>query len=119
MANSLEVRVPFLSNKIADFMLNLDPKMYFDHERQKKLLYNNLRESKMPKEILKRSKQGFVGPDSYYMCIDFYQKNILNSNLVSDKLINEQYVHSLIAHKDHWRLWKILIFEFWYTRWMC
>jgi asparagine synthase (glutamine-hydrolysing) len=118
MANSLEVRVPFLSKNIVDFMLNLDPSMYFDPERQKKLLYDNLRKSKMSKEILHRRKQGFVGPDSYYMSIDFYQNIILNSKLISDKLINEQYIHSLIVHKDHWRLWKIAVFTLWYSKWI-
>jgi len=118
MANSLEVRVPFLSKKVSEFMLSLDPSMYFDSKKQKILLYRILKKSKVPREILRRPKQGFTGPDSYYQDIDFYKKHLLNGQLVNKELINTSYLQTLFEQKDYWRLWKISVFEFWFRKWM-
>lgn len=119
MSNSLEVRLPFLSKYIVEFILSLDPSMYFDPEKQKILLYEILKKSRVPRLILRRSKQGFTGPDSYYMDLNFYKKHILNGALVSNKVINNSYIHSLFEQQDHWRLWKITVLELWYLKWIC
>jgi len=118
MANSLEVRVPFLSKEVSEFMLSLDPQVYFDAEKQKILLYKILKKRGVPQYILKRPKQGFTGPDSYYQNIDFYKNYLLNSRLINHDLINIKYLQTLIEQKDHWRLWKLVVFELWFSRWM-
>ena len=118
MANSLEVRVPFLSKGVSEFMLSLDPSMYFDAKKQKVLLYWILKKSGIPRTILNRPKQGFTGPDSYYQNLDFYKKYLLNGQLVTQQLINAKYLQTLFEQKDHWRLWKITVFELWFRKWM-
>ena len=72
----------------------------------------------MPESILNRKKQGFVGPDSYYMNIDYYKKELANSNLVKHHIINQSYLDSLLKQEYNWKLWKILIMEKWFSHWV-
>ncbi|CAN5303482.1 asparagine synthase (glutamine-hydrolyzing) [soil metagenome] len=117
MANSLEVRVPFLDHELFEYVLSTDEKVYFKPAVTKYLLHENLK-GHLPEAILDRKKQGFVGPDSYYMNIDWYQQQLQDSTLVKAGLINEGYVTTLLENADHWRLWKLLVMEKWYRHWM-
>lgn len=117
MANSLEVRVPFLDHEICEFVMGLNSRVYYRNTETKHLLYQNLK-GHLPAEILERKKQGFVGPDKYYMNMDWYRQRLTDSRLVKDGLINGVYVKSLLQQKDHWRLWKVAVMETWYKRWV-
>lgn len=117
MASSLEVRVPFLDHELVEFLFSLPEKDYAKRNVQKFLLYENIKKS-LPEEILNRKKQGFVGPDSYYMNIDWYRQNLKNSKIADCGLINGDKINELLRNKDHWRLWKLLILEKWYNRWV-
>jgi asparagine synthase (glutamine-hydrolysing) len=117
MANSLEVRVPFLDHEICEFVLGLQTNVYYRKNETKHLLYQNIK-THFPDEILHRKKQGFVGPDVYYMNIDWYKARLNESKLAADKIINENYVQQLLKNKDHWRLWKVAVMETWYKRWV-
>jgi asparagine synthetase B (glutamine-hydrolysing) len=59
--------------------------MYFDKKKQKIILYKLLQKD-LPKNILNRKKQGFTGPDEFYMNFDFYEKNLNNSKLVEAEI---------------------------------
>jgi len=115
MANSLEVRVPFLDHELVEFIFKHSAKTYIHKNVKKFLLYENIKAA-LPKVILDRNKQGFVGPDSYYMNIGWYKNILSDSKLVADKIINANYAEQLLAEKDHWRLWKIIIMEYWYRK---
>jgi asparagine synthase (glutamine-hydrolysing) len=117
MANSLEVRVPFLDHEIFQKVFNFKEKNYFKKNKTKYLLYENLK-SHFPKEILDRKKQGFVGPDEYYMNIEWYKKQLKNSQLVKQNIINQDYIDSLLKENYNWKLWKILVMEKWFAKWM-
>jgi len=117
MANSLEVRVPFLDHEICEFVLGLNTSVYYRPDETKHLLYQNIKKH-FPAEILHRKKQGFVGPDKYYMNMAWYQARLTNSRLVQDKIVNENYIQQLLTNKDHWRLWKVAVMETWYRRWV-
>jgi asparagine synthase (glutamine-hydrolysing) len=116
MANSLEVRVPFLDHEICEFVFQLSTNVYYRKEETKHLLYQNIKNS-LPQEILTRKKQGFVGPDRYYMNIEWYRSKLTESKLVADGIVNAAYVKSLLDSKDHWRLWKVTVMELWYRKW--
>lgn len=118
MANSLEVRVPFLDHEICEFVFQLDPSVYYRPDETKHLLYQNIK-NHMPDGILQRKKQGFVGPDTYYMNIEWYERHLADSKLVKDELVNGAYIHNLVQQKDHWRLWKLAVMELWYQYWVC
>ena len=117
MANSLEVRVPFLDHTIIEKVFSLNEKDYFKSTQTKDLLYQNIKEN-LPKQILNRKKQGFVGPDTYYMNINFYKKALHNSLLVKHNIINQNYIDKLLQETYNWKLWKILIMEKWYKKWI-
>ena len=117
MANSLEVRVPFLNTGIFEKMLSLSPDVYFNPKKQKVVIRKILKKY-LPREILARKKQGFVGPDSYYMNFEWYRKCLNDSRLVNDGIIRREAIDKYFVEKEHWRLWKIAVFEMWYRQWM-
>lgn len=117
MANSIEVRQPFLKKEIYEKTFQLETKSYFDKNKQKVILQKLLKKD-LPKEIINRNKQGFTGPDNYYMDFNAYRENLKNANLVKAEIINKEAIEYYILQKDHWRLWKILVLEKWFTKWM-
>jgi len=116
MAHSLEVRVPFLDHELVEFMLSLDQKVYFRPEETKFLLYANIRHS-LPETILQRPKQGFVGPDTYYMDIPWYKTQLQNGALIQQQILSKEGLQKMINEQDHWRLWKFTVLEKWVRRW--
>lgn len=116
MANSLEVRVPFLNKSLFEEIFASKENDYFRSDETKHLLYQNIK-SDLPKEILDRNKQGFVGPDSYYMNKSWYHSQLNNSRLVENKIINQSYVDDLLSREYDWRIWKILVMEKWFATW--
>jgi asparagine synthase (glutamine-hydrolysing) len=117
MANSLEIRVPFLHHTLVEFLFSLSPSSYFTMGEQKPLL-KKLLTGKVPEVILNRSKQGFVGPDAYYMDMEVYQQALVGGRLVSDGVIQPLYIRGLLNNKDHWRLWKLFVLENWWQNWV-
>jgi len=117
MANSLEVRVPFLDHVLFEKIFSLKESQYFKKSQTKYLLFENIKKY-LPESILNRKKQGFVGPDSYYMNIDYYKKELANSNLVKHHIINQSYLDNLLKQEYNWKLWKILIMEKWFSHWV-
>jgi len=115
MANSLEVRVPFLDHELFEFVMQSDTENYFHHSLHKPVL-KKLLQGVIPENILLRPKQGFVGPDSYYANMGVYQKELVeNSRLANDGIVNRNFIRYLIAKNDTWRLWKLLVLEKWYS----
>lgn len=117
MANSLEVRVPFLDHELVEYIFSLNEKAYYSPDVTKYPLYENIKQS-LPDVILYRKKQGFVGPDSYYMNIDRYALALKNGCLVKQHIIKADSLNLLIAQKDHWRLWKLYVLEIWWKQWV-
>ncbi len=117
MANSLEARVPFLDYDLYERILQVNEDVYFKPDTTKFILHENI-SGHLPASILERKKQGFVGPDEFYMNMKRY-KNILDSaTLIRDGIIRKEYYERLLNNKDHWRLWKLTLMEKWYKRWV-
>ena len=117
MANSLEVRVPFLDHELFEKVFSVKEERYFKQDITKYLLFENIKDH-LPKEVLKRSKQGFVGPDAFYMNMDRYKGILDNATLCMDGIVRKEYYIQLLANSDHWRLWKLAVMELWYKRWV-
>jgi asparagine synthase (glutamine-hydrolysing) len=116
MANSLEVRVPFLKKQSFEQIHHSPTTSYTSPGISKFPIYEYLR-STFSKEHLQRPKQGFVGPDSYYMNKEFYQKAFENAYLVSDGIIQKKFIEAELKQDYSWRLWKLLVLEKWYAHW--
>jgi asparagine synthase (glutamine-hydrolysing) len=102
---------------LAEYLFSLHPKVYYRASQTKFLLYENIKNT-LPAEILKRPKQGFVGPDSYYMDIAFYANCLRDGQLIKSDVISPAGLERLLRDKDHWRLWKLIVLEKWWQRWM-
>lgn len=116
MANSLEVRVPFLNKRTFEQIHSSDLDTYVQKGVSKFPIYAYLRKS-FSKTHLNRQKQGFVGPDSYYMDKDFYQSALGQSYLVADGIIRKEFITKELAENYTWRLWKLVVLEKWYAHW--
>ncbi|MEQ8704670.1 MAG: asparagine synthase (glutamine-hydrolyzing) [Phaeodactylibacter sp.] len=117
MACGLEVRVPFLDHELVSFLYQLPADVVFNKQQTKFLLYECIK-SQLPASILKRPKQGFVGPDRYYMSYAFYAEALRNGRLVKEAVISREAVEALLQAKDHWRLWKLTVLEKWWQTWI-
>ena len=78
MANSLELRVPFLDHKLLEFAASLPPHFKVKGFVTKYLAKKSLKE-RLPKEILKRRKVGFPVPNNKWlrMELDSWVKEVL------------------------------------------
>jgi len=123
MANSLEVRVPFLDHRIVEFFFNLPDKYKLHNLFGKKYLIKKSMQSYLPKKIINRSKAGFNVPISTWFntSLKTFTNDLLNSQDVKNiPFININYIkkiwHDHQNNKsDHgYKLWSILIFILWY-----
>jgi asparagine synthase (glutamine-hydrolysing) len=117
MAHSLEVRVPFLDHRLFEKVFRYREEVCYNPSTTKYLLYENIKDH-LPKSILNRGKQGFVGPDDVYMDVKFYQELLIGGKLIEDGIIQHRFVDRLLVEKDHWRLWKLAVMEHWWRKWM-
>jgi len=117
MAHSLEVRVPFLDHRLFEKIFSYREEVGYSPTTTKYLLYENIK-NHLPKSILNRSKQGFVGPDSVYMDVNLYRTLLIGGKLLEDGIVQPEFVHRLLLEKDHWRLWKLSVMEHWWRKWM-
>lgn len=116
MAHSLEVRVPFLDHELVEYLYDLHESVYYKPNITKYLLHQNIKTA-LPSAILQRKKQGFVGPDRYYMNIAWYDRHLSNGKIIQENIISKTGLKQLVEQKDHWRLWKLLILEKWLQVW--
>lgn len=117
MANSLEVRVPFLDHELFEKVFSANEKTYYKKQQTKYVLYENVKNA-LPKEILERKKQGFVGPDTYLMDSKWHAEQLKNSLLVRHNVVRQSYIDKLLNEPYDWKLWKIVVMEKWYRKWI-
>lgn len=117
MANSLEVRVPFLNHHLFEKIFSLQENQYHHPHQTKALLYEQIK-NVFPPQILQRKKQGFVGPDRFYQNIAWYKEVLRESRLVKDELIQQSALDTYIRQGENWKLWKVVVMEYWYRQWV-
>ncbi len=115
MANSLEVRVPFLDNNLASYAMSL-PGHYKVQGKDKKFLLKQAFRGIVPDKVLFGPKNGFSVPFEYWLrssLKDYMIDNIKSANLYNpnvEKLIKE---HLKEEKNNGYILWKILNFAIW------
>ncbi len=85
MANSIEGRFPFLDHRVVEFCAKL-PSQYKIFGLNEKYLLKTCMSSYLPKDIVQRSKQPYLAPDS---------KSFFNNGKVPDyveELLSEDYI---------------------------
>ena len=82
MANSVEVRVPYLDHRLLDYVCSIDFKSHFKNYRSKSIL-KELGQKYLPAEIINYKKK-YKKPGS----INYFVYNILNKNIQKYLLLN-------------------------------
>jgi len=122
MANSLEVRCPFLDYQLMEFAASIPPG-YKLSGRVKKYILKKAFNSVIPENILKRKKTGFGVPLSRWFRQDL--KDYISDILLSQKSLEREYlkpdsIRTLLSEHvsgriDHSpRLWTLLMLELWH-----
>lgn len=125
MANSLEVRQPFLDYRLVEFAASLPVHHKFRGKRGK-LILQSCFGNKIPREIFTRSKMGFGIPIAGWFRNEL--KELMQDTLLAEDARTQQFfqrkrIESLCqAHVNHeqnhgYRLWNLLILEMWLRRW--
>ncbi len=89
MANSLEVRTPFLDHDLVNFVFSLPSEYKIDNHSGKKILKDTFRHI-LPDEILHRPKHGFEVPLLKWFRTDL--RNLIENDLLSEDFIIEQNI---------------------------
>lgn len=128
MANSLEVRTPFLDYRVVDFAFQLPSESKIYGNYRKRIVQDTFRNI-LPPELYHRKKQGFEVPlrDFFTKELKSYiEKEILNKEWITEQGIFNfdalQNLYHTIEQgkngKEDWTLWAILVFDYWYKKYI-
>ena len=129
MANSLEVRSPFLDHKVVDFAFSLPSKYKIDSTLKKKVVQDAFRPM-LPEEIYNRPKHGFEIP-----LLDWFRKELwglINDDLLKKQFVEEQGIFNVDAIENlkkklrssnpedsHATIWALIVFQYWWKKYYC
>ncbi len=126
MAHSIEVRVPFLDQRLIQYVSQIHPIYHFQKGTSKYLLKQLISEW-LPSEIIKHKKTGLGLPRNLYMKgkLKPHILSVLSSNSMKKRgIFNPYYVKELtdsfysdnsekMLWSEHLRIWILFIFELW------
>ena len=115
MANSLEVRVPFLDNELAEYAMSL-PSKYKVRGKEKKYLLKKAFDGVVPDKILYGPKKGFGVPFQYWLRTsmkDFMLDTIRDSQIYNQAIEALMQEHIAEEKDNGYILWKLLNFAIW------
>jgi len=124
MANSLEVRVPFLDYRIVDFAFSL-PAHFKITKKDKKIILKDAVRHLLPSELFNRPKHGFDVPlaDGFRKELRNWVEELLNEDLIREQGIFDVNYIQLLKQKifktndfDQNHVWAILVFQYWWKR---
>jgi len=128
MANSLEVRVPFLDHRVVNFAFNLPRAFKINSDMKKKILQDAFRDD-LPDEVYNRPKHGFEVP-----LLNWFRNELrgtIENDLLSDNFIEEQGVFNSLAIKQlknqlfsenpedvQATIWALIVFNSWWKKYI-
>ncbi len=119
MANSLEVRAPFLDHELIEWVSGLDPALKLNGQKSKYILKKAM-EPYLPNDVLYRQKMGFSVPLAEWFRGPLKQKvreSLLGESMQQSGIFNMKYVKELVDHhqsglRDYSApLWTLLMFD--------
>jgi asparagine synthase (glutamine-hydrolysing) len=126
MANSLEVRTPFLDFNLVNYVFSLPANFKTDKNIGKKILQDAFRDI-LPEAIYHRTKHGFEVPLLKWFRKEL--KSFIFDDLLSEKFVREQGLFEfkgITALKEKLfsnnpgdaaaRIWGLVVFQFWYKK---
>lgn len=128
MANSLEVRTPFLDYKLVNFIFSLPEEFKINSSLRKRILQDAFREI-LPAKLYNRPKKGFEVPLLKWFRREM--KSMITDELLSKSFIEEQNIfnYSEIAKLKkqlfssnpgdiHARIWGLIVFQWWWKKYV-
>jgi len=128
MANSLEVRVPFLDYEVVDFAFSLPDAFKINGRVRKRILQDTFRDI-LPRQLYNRPKKGFEVPLLKWFRGEM--KSLITDDLLSEKFIVHQGVFEYTEIKKlkqqlfssnpgdiHARIWGLIVFQWWWKKYM-
>lgn len=121
MANSLEVRCPFLDRELTDIAAAIPGNWKLERGRGKAILRDAFAD-RLPAEVFRRPKKGFEMPIATWLCTSLRDRLRAASDpqrLRRQGLLNPEPVQNWIAQLDSGRrdtsaaLWSLLAFQSW------
>jgi len=128
MANSLEIRSPFLDQEVVAFAFGLPGNFKIDGGMKKKVVQDAFRDL-LPEELYNRPKQGFDIPLLQWFKNELWSK--INNDLLADNFIKEQQIfdlqtirllkrklHSANPEDAHETIWALIVFQHWWKKYI-
>jgi len=128
MCNSLEVRVPFLDYTVVDYAFSLPSEFKINAQTGKRILKDAFRKD-LPEELYNRGKHGFEVPLLKWFRTDL--KSLIMDELLHKDFINEQKIFNPVEiEKLKEKLfstdsgdaatltWNLLVFQYWWKKYM-
>ena len=116
MANSLEVRVPFLDHRLVEFLFSLDSGIYYRENYSKFLLYEILK-NVYSENLLFKFKKGFSAP-LYEKNIAFAINELRNGSLIKKGILNKDVFDDFLKTGYKEFFWNLYILQEWMNRWV-
>lgn len=126
MANSLEVRNPYLDYRLVELVMNMPLSCKVKNGEQKYLM-KKLLERYLPKHLVYRRKWGFPAPlgEWLYKELKHLPDIWLNENRIKEQgIFNHKQVNKWVTtfrqgkHYHYKRIWALIIFQMWYDEYM-
>lgn len=128
MANSLEVRTPFLDHNLVDFAFQIPPEFKVSAKGRKRILKDAYR-NELPAELYNRNKMGFEVPLLQWFQTDL--KDLIVNDLLADDFIEAQNLFNIEEIKKlkqklfstnpgevHAKIWALIVFQTWWKKYM-
>lgn len=126
MANSLEVRVPFLDHELVDFAFSLPEDFKITDTMRKRILQDAFRDI-LPHRLYNRPKKGFEVPLLKWFRREM--KSVILNDLLGDAFIREQGIFDPVEIGKlkkrlfssnpgdvHARIWGLIVFQHWWRK---
>lgn len=124
MANSLEVRVPFLDYRLVEFIESLPSNLKL-RGFTGKYLHKKALEKWLPKDVVYRKKKGFANPIEEWFRTGmqgYLEEYLLGPDSASALFFDQKFIHQILVNdrdgKDQFRrhIYLLLSFELWYRK---
>ena len=124
MANSIEVRVPFLDEDLVEFALSIPASLKFRNGIAKYVL-KKAAEGLIPNEIIYRKKAGFCGSATNMLtnALATYAQDIVMDSAIIKDLFRRSYVEEIFRQRrthprfNSFKIWNLLNLALWHNTW--